>query len=454
MIRLSMDISELEMDGGFFKFTLPYTWGQWFGWVLGLLIALCGIAIPFIDSNSGFEIFFIAAFGFIMMALLSPGSLEAGIYKVRQNAANPDDFAAIAEQKGMNIESWWLQQRSYVPTTDPSDWILAAPGPATWNNEDRYGPHEDGEPLPEHPVKVGTPIPATFSSYSLFAIMAMASMFIAASTLVKEADNKIIGPAILTTIGLIALLYGYFRAKIVRQMIDTPTSLVRSMAVGNPELVGQVRPAPEGVLTVPVDGQQSMTVYNLVGYHWTYEQYQCRKVTSTDSEGNTTTKEECSWRTIRQDTGGCPFILHDGTGGVRVDLPSFKRKEWGQMIKRWDSKWAKSMGQKFMSNLLSGVSGYTVKDHRWTIYGLKMGNPVYVLGTSASRTREELEQEGLDGTVQNSLLVMNGTDAPGVKAVIQRGTELANLGRMNSTMEMIILPAILMIGGIALFGLA
>ena len=112
------------------------------------------------------------------------------------------------------------------------------------------------------------------------------------------------------------------------------------------------------------------------------------------------------------------------------------------------------MGQQFMTNLLSGVSGYRVKDHRWTIYGLKMGNPVYVLGTSAIRSREDLAREGLDGTVQNSLLVMNGTDAPGVKAVLQRGTELANLGRMRSTLEMVILPAILMIGGIALFGLA
>ena len=83
-----------------------------------------------------------------------------------------------------------------------------------------------------------------------------------------------------------------------------------------------------------------------------------------------------------------------------------------------------------------------------------MGNPVYVLGTSASRSREELAKEGLDGTIQNSLLVMNGEDAPGVKSTIQRGTELANLGRMRSTMEMIIIPAILMIGGLGLFGLA
>jgi hypothetical protein len=449
-----MDISELEMDGGFFKFTLPYTWGQWVVWVIGLLIGMAGLVLPFVDANSGYELFFLSALGFILMAAVSPGSLEAGIYKVRQSAANPHDFEAIAEKKGMNVESWWLQQRSYVPTNDPNDWILAAPGPATWNNADPYGPHEGGEPLPEHPVKVGTPIPATFSSYSLFSMMAMGLMFVAGASLMKNADNKILGPAIISVVGLIALLFGYFKAKIVRQMLDTPTSLVRSMAVGNPELVGQVRPAPEGVLTVVVDSQPSMTVHNMVGYHWEYEQYQCRTVTSTDSEGNTTSEEECNWRTVRQDTGGCPFILHDGTGGVRVDLLSFKRKEWGQMIKRWDSKWAKSMGQQFMTNLLSGVSGYRVKDHRWTIYGLKMGNPVYVLGTSAIRSREDLAREGLDGTVQNSLLVMNGTDAPGVKAVLQRGTELANLGRMRSTLEMVILPAILMIGGIALFGLA
>ncbi len=452
---MGMDISELEMDGGFFKFTLPYIWWQWLVWALGLIIGIAGIALPFVDASNGYAPFFIAAVGFIMMAGMSPGSLEAGIYKVRQNAANPEDFAALAEQKGMTIESWWLQQRSYVPTNDPSDWILAAPGPATWNNDDRYGQHEDGEPLPEHPVKVGTPIPATFSSHSLFSIMAMGLMFAAGISIMKEAEgNKMIAPAIVSAVGLIALLIGYFKAKIVRQMLDTPTSLVRSMAVGNPELVGQVRPGPEGVLTVVVDGQQSMTVHNMVGYHWSYEQYQCRTVTSTDSEGNSTTREECNWHTVRQEKGGCSFILHDGTGGVRVDLPSFKRREWGQMIKRWDSKWAKSMGQQFMSNLLSGVSGYKVKDHRWTIFGLKMGNPVYVLGTSASRPQEELAKEGLDETVQNSLLVMNGTDAPGVKAVIQRGTELANLGRMRSTMEMVVIPAILMLGGLALFGLA
>ena len=186
---------------------------------------------------------------------------------------------------------------------------------------------------------------------------------------------------------------------------------------------------------------------NMVGYHWTYEQYQCKTVKTDDG-----TKEECRWVKIRSDNGACPFILHDGTGGVKVDLDTFKRREYGQFLKRWDSKFAKSLGQHFMTSLLAGAKGVKVKDHRWTLYGLKLGNPVYLLGTSSSRSQEELSKEGLDGTLQNSLLVMNGEDAPGVKSIVQRGTELANLGRMRSTMEMIIIPVFLFLGGIALFG--
>ena len=149
-----------------------------------------------------------------------------------------------------------------------------------------------------------------------------------------------------------------------------------------------------------------------------------------------------------------PFILHDGTGGVKVQLNTFKRTEYGQFLKRWDSKFAKTLGQHFMTSLISGAMGYTVKDHRWTLYGLKLGNPVYLLGTATPRPQEELAKEGLDGTLQNSILQVTGEDAPGIKSNLQRGTELANLGRMRSTMEMIIWPAILLLSGIGMLGLA
>ena len=50
----------------------------------------------------------------------------------------------------------------------------------------------------------------------------------------------------------------------LNQMIDTPTSLVRSVALGHHELVGQVRPSHEGVLRVVVDGNPE-NVYGKYG---------------------------------------------------------------------------------------------------------------------------------------------------------------------------------------------
>ena len=190
----------------------------------------------------------------------------------------------------------------------------------------------------------------------------------------------------------------------------------------------------------------------MVGYQWSYEQYQCR--TTTDSEGNS--KEECHWVTIRSDAGGCPFILHDGTGGIRVNIGSFKRTDYGQYLKRWDGKFAQTLGKQMMSQAIAGMlGGARVKKHRWTLYGLRLGNPVYVLGQTKPRSNDALQAEGLDGTLGNSIIeVWGNEDAPGVKCTLHRGTELSNLGRSRSGFELVMLPLLMMFGGIALFGLA
>ena len=47
-------------------------------------------------------------------------------------------------------------------------------------------------------------------------------------------------PGIVAGLGLILTIIGYFRSKMLSQMLDTPTSLIRSVAVGNPELVGKL----------------------------------------------------------------------------------------------------------------------------------------------------------------------------------------------------------------------
>ncbi len=444
-----MQIQDLDLEGGTFRTNLPYHWIGWLVWAIGLVLTLAGVVLAMDETAS----IGLSAVGLMVMAFSSPGSLEASLHKVRQNAIDPSELQAKAEASGLSIDNWWMQQTSYVPTTDPSDWILPAPGPTTWDNSNRYGPHGDGSPLPEHPVKVGTPTPATMTLFGIYSILAIACIMILVASIMSEDgyEGGMIPPLVVAGIGLILTLVGYFKSKMLSQMIDTPTSLVRSAAVGNPELVGQVRPIADGCLTVVVDGNENMVVGNMVGYNWTYEQYQCRTV-KTDNG----TREECHWVTIRSDSGGCPFILQDGTGGIRVNAQSFKRSDYGQYLKRWDGAFAQTLGKQLMASAIAGLlGGARVKKHRWTLYGLRLGNPVYVLGQTKPRPSEALQAEGLDGTLANSIIeVWGNEDAPGVKCIIQRGTELANLGRARSGFELVVVPMLLMLGGLGLIGLA
>ena len=445
-----MEISEIDLDGGTFKFTLPYHWIGWLLWTIGLLMALASI---FAFLQSGAQTLLLGTFGFLLMAFSSPGSLEGQLKKVRENAIDPAELEAKAEASGLTVDNWLMQQTTYVPTNDPNDWILPAPGPSSWNNEDRYGPHGDGSAIAEHPSKVGTPRPATMTSFSIYSGLSVLFALIAIGSMMSsdEYEGSMILPGVVIAIGLVMAIVGYFRSKMLSQMMDTPTSLVRSAPVGNPELVGQVRPIADGCLTVVVDGNQNMTMTNMVGYRWEYEQYQCRTV-KTDNG----TREECSWVTIRSDSGGCPFILHDGTGGIRVNAQSFKRADYGQYLKRWDGAFAQTLGKQLLASAVAGLlGGAKVKKHRWTLYGLKLGNPVYVLGETRPRPSEDVAAEGLDGTLGNSIIeVWGNEDAPGVKVTIQRGTELSNLGSSRSGFEMLFSPLMLLLGGVALLGLA
>ena len=444
-----MNIEELDLQGGTFKVNMPYHWIGWLIWIIGLIITLIG----FVAAVNQTPALLMSAIGLILMAFSSPGSLEGSLHKVRQSAIDPEELQAKADASGLSIDSWWMRQTSYVPTTDPNDWILPAPGPMTWDNENRYGPHGDGTPLPEHPVKVGTPTPATMTLFSVYSITAIICILVGVGSMMLKDDYEggIIVPSVIAVIGLILTLVGYFRSKMLTQMLDTPTSLIRSAPVGNPELVGQVRPIRDGCLTVVVDGNQDMTVGNMVGYHWTYEQYQCRTV-KTDNG----TREECSWVTVRSDTGGCPFILHDGTGGIRVNTSSFKRTDYGQYLKRWDGAYAQTLGKQIMAQAVAGLlGGRRVKKHRWTLFGLRLGNPAYVLGQTKPRPSAELEAEGLDGTLGNSMIEIWGNeDAPGVKCTLQRGTELSNIASSRSGFEYLVIPIMLMLGGLGLIGIA
>jgi len=84
-----MDIKDLNLDRGLFQLTLPYTWMGWIGWIIGVVIVLAGIVNPLI-----FPV------GLLIIALCSPGSLEADLHKVRKNAPQPESLEADALDKG------------------------------------------------------------------------------------------------------------------------------------------------------------------------------------------------------------------------------------------------------------------------------------------------------------------------------------------------------------------
>ena len=440
----------IDFIGGGFKLTFPYTFVGWVLWALGLVLTGIGI----VAATSDLAGLGVSAVGMVVLAIASPGSMSAGLHRMRKEAIDPEILQAKADESGYTVENWFLQQSTLVPTNDPNDWILPAPGPQTWDSANPYGPHGDGTPLPEHPAKVGTPQPATMTSHIIFAGTAAILTVVvgAVITMDETAEAGMIPALAIAGLGLILTLVNFFRAKALRQMLDTPTSLVRSAPVGHPELVGQVRPGREGGMTVYVDGNERMVMHNMVGFYWTYEQEQEREVT--DSEGNK--RKERSWVTVRSDRGGVPFMLQDGTGGIKVNLTSFKRTEYGQMLKRWEGAFAESLGKQLMAQAAASLMrGTKVVGHRWTVYGLRLGDPVYVLGATKPRPASELQAEGLDGTLGNSTIeVWGNEDAPGMKCTLMRGSELSNVGKSRSGLEMMVPPILLLLGGLSLIGLA
>ena len=147
-------------------------------------------------------------------------------------------------------------------------------------------------------------------------------------------------------------------------------------------------------------------------------------------------------------------MLHDGTGGLRVESGSFRRKSMGNYVKRWTSNHADTLRDHFQTQFAATLfRDGDVRKHRWTAYALRIGNPVYLLGMVKPRNRAELDAENIDGTIGHMTISVHGEDTPGMKANIQRGTELANLGRIRSSAELLIMPIVCVLCGIALFAL-
>ena len=75
----------IDFIGGGFKLTLPYTFGGWFLWVVGLALTGGGVAAA-LSEPLGIAI---SVFGLTLMALAPPGSMSALLHTLRTAALAP-----------------------------------------------------------------------------------------------------------------------------------------------------------------------------------------------------------------------------------------------------------------------------------------------------------------------------------------------------------------------------
>ena len=87
-------------------------------------------------------------------------------------------------------------------------------------------------------------------------------------------------------------------------------------------MVGQVRPGPQGTMSVDVGGSSSRRVQGVVNYRWKEEERVCTKTRMERNLADGSLEEPIQ--------GEREFILHDGTGGILVDPNSWDKGQHGR----------------------------------------------------------------------------------------------------------------------------
>jgi hypothetical protein len=116
--------------------------------------------------------------------------------------------------------------------------------------------------------------------------------------------------------------------------------------------------------------------------------------------------------------GGVPFILHDGSGGILVEPSMFRRIRFRDPLQVWN------LGKT-----------------RWTLYGLRLGDPLYIHGEVKKRSKKELAKEDLSSAPESSKFkVVGNEDPPEQKLILIQGTEHSILPYNFSIFETFYLP--------------
>lgn len=114
-------------------------------------------------------------------------------------------------------------------------------------------------------------------------------------------------------LGVVAFYLG-FRAYRKRQLVrDTPTSKIRSLAIGTAEVQGEAQPLAEPLVSPLTHTPACMYQFKV------REKQTVRKQRTDPQTGRTRTETEEEWRTVLQLEEEVPFCVDDGTGRVPVE---------------------------------------------------------------------------------------------------------------------------------------
>jgi hypothetical protein len=359
----------------------------------------------------------VGAIAALILMVGTPSSLKNDTHAIRKTRENGTQYHHIDGNGVSPITN------IYRDKNDENDWLFPGPTPDTWNLDSPYEGDENDKIIPEHPTQIGTPNPATFTLYTIWGILFISLWLWVASDLFARDGNdghRTFGEVLRYLFLIVTLIWGlvsFNKWKVIHNIIDTPTSLVRSVAVGPCEIVGQARPILGKTLSAKIAtrkfGNEEGSAHGMLNYRWVEEELVC---TGSGKD------RSCNWRTRKSGGASVPMLAHDGTGGIYIDPNDFTKPDFGSPLKIWKtSKW------------------------RWVLHAINAGDPIYALGYAEKRDMSELESEGLDGSIPHSLLKMTGQQDVGMHSTFQRGTELSVLTNMRSTTEAVVIPVLMLI---------
>jgi len=238
----------------------------------------------------------------------------------------------------------------------------------------------------------------------------------------------------LIVFGAISAIIAQWWNKGVIEAWDTITSIVKYVDAGHTELVGQVRPATFLPLDlVHVDGYRdpSWTFDDLVAWSWNYRVYECHIERYYDDQTKSwKTREVCNWKFVRSDSDRRDFMLHDGTGGIIVDIESFENSDMGQVIWSRDSRPEGAGGNPL-------YQGRDVRKHEWALWALRLGDPVYLMARIKSRPFDDIPKGMVSQNASrvHHTLIAVGEDAVRRTAKLRKGTEFSVLKPKTSSLS-------------------